>query len=132
MYSDLATIIVCSAACTCIHVILKKSVVPRYFSNVCTSYFYMGAIALPVYLNRLRLCFSATEAEVERAKNVFKTSLFMHLDGSTQICEDIGRCVLTLCLTRSVFEKFETLFTLFKIKSALNWAQQVKHTQIQL
>ena len=29
----------------------------------------------------MRLCFSVTEAEVERAKNVFKTSLFMHLDG---------------------------------------------------
>ena len=31
--------------------------------------------------NRMRLCVSVTEAEVERAKNVFKTSLFMHLDG---------------------------------------------------
>ena len=30
---------------------------------------------------RLRLCFSVTEAEVERAKKVFKTSLFMQLDG---------------------------------------------------
>ncbi len=29
----------------------------------------------------MRLCFSVTEAEVERAKNVFKTSLFMNLDG---------------------------------------------------
>ncbi|CAI8041240.1 Mitochondrial-processing peptidase subunit beta, partial [Geodia barretti] len=28
-----------------------------------------------------RLCFSVTEAEVERAKKVFKTSLFMQLDG---------------------------------------------------
>lgn len=43
----------------------------------------------------MRLCFSVTEAEVERAKNVFRTSLFMQLDGSTAICEDIGRQLLT-------------------------------------
>ena len=43
----------------------------------------------------MRLCVSVTEAEVERAKNVFKTSLFMHLDGSTPICDDIGRQMLT-------------------------------------
>ena len=35
----------------------------------------------PTPTPRMRLCFSVTEAEVERAKNVFKTSLFMHLDG---------------------------------------------------
>ena len=32
--------------------------------------------------SRMRMCFSVTEAEVERAKNVFKTSLFMQLDGT--------------------------------------------------
>ena len=39
----------------------------------------------------MRLCFSVTDDEVERAKNVFRTSMFMNLDGSTAVCEDIGR-----------------------------------------
>ena len=30
---------------------------------------------------RMRLCFSITDGEVERARNVFLTSLLMHLDG---------------------------------------------------
>ena len=74
------------------------------------------------YVCRVRLCVSVTEAEVERAKNIFRTNLFMNLDGgwcaligvdrvwctliiccvcvcvgSTAICEDIGRwdCVVT-------------------------------------
>ena len=34
-----------------------------------------------IHIYRRRLCFSVTEAEVERAKKVFKTSLFMQLDG---------------------------------------------------
>ncbi len=42
---------------------------------------------------RMRLCSSVSDAEVERAKNVFRTSMFMNLDGSTAICEDIGRSV---------------------------------------
>ncbi|XP_064400504.1 mitochondrial-processing peptidase subunit beta-like [Halichondria panicea] len=43
----------------------------------------------------MRLCFSVTDDEVERAKNVFRTSMFMNLDGSTAVCEDIGRQMLT-------------------------------------
>ena len=52
----------------------------------------------------MRLCHSVTDAEVERAKNVFRTSLFMHLDGSTAICEDIGRWV-TVCSKDCVFSQ---------------------------
>jgi len=41
-----------------------------------------------------RICTSATEFEIERAKNLLKTSLLLQLDGTTAICEDIGRQLL--------------------------------------
>ena len=39
----------------------------------------------------MRICTLVTSAQVERSKNIFKTSLFMSLNGSTPIFEDIGR-----------------------------------------
>ncbi|XP_052871745.1 mitochondrial-processing peptidase subunit beta-like [Anopheles cruzii] len=42
----------------------------------------------------MRLCTMVTEAEVERAKNLLKTNMLLQLDGTTQICEDIGRQML--------------------------------------
>lgn len=48
----------------------------------------------------MRLCTSATEAEVERAKNVLKTNMLLQLDTSTQVCEDIGRQLL--CYNRRI------------------------------
>ena len=39
----------------------------------------------------MRMCTSVTDSEVERAKNVFKSALLMQLDGSTPVCEDVGR-----------------------------------------
>lgn len=40
------------------------------------------------------LCSTVTEAELERARNLLKTNMMLQLDGSTQICEDIGRQML--------------------------------------
>ncbi|KAG7278604.1 hypothetical protein CRUP_013347 [Coryphaenoides rupestris] len=41
-----------------------------------------------------------TECEVARAKNLLKTNMLLHLDGSTPICEDIGRQML--CYSRRI------------------------------
>jgi processing peptidase subunit beta len=43
----------------------------------------------------MRICNNLSDFEVERAKNALKTSLFTYLDGSTPVCEDIGRQMLT-------------------------------------
>lgn len=42
----------------------------------------------------MKLCTSVTEAEVDRAKNLLKTNMLLQLDGTTPICEDIGRQIL--------------------------------------
>lgn len=41
-----------------------------------------------------------TEGEVERAKNLLKTNMLLQLDGTTPICEDIGRQML--CYNRRI------------------------------
>ena len=53
----------------------------------------MVLLCLLFYVHRMRLCFSVTEAEVERAKNVFRTSLFMQLDGKgcVVVCLQLAR-----------------------------------------
>ncbi|KAM8929022.1 mitochondrial-processing peptidase subunit beta [Lycaon pictus] len=48
----------------------------------------------------MRLCTSITESEVARAKNLLKTNMLLQLDGSTPICEDIGRQML--CYNRRI------------------------------
>lgn len=47
-----------------------------------------------------RLCTDVTESEVARAKNLLKTNMLLQLDGSTPICEDIGRQML--CYNRRI------------------------------
>ncbi|CAN7941688.1 unnamed protein product [Ixodes pacificus] len=42
----------------------------------------------------MRICMSATEGEVTRAKNLLKTNMLLQLDGTTPVCEDIGRQML--------------------------------------
>lgn len=48
----------------------------------------------------MRLCTSITQAEVDRAKNLLKTNMLLQLDGTTPVCEDIGRQML--CYGRRV------------------------------
>lgn len=42
----------------------------------------------------MRMCNSITDFEVDRAKNLLKTNMLLQLDGTTPICEDIGRQML--------------------------------------
>lgn len=42
----------------------------------------------------MRLCTQVTPAEIERAKNLLKTNMLLQLDGTTPVCEDIGRQIL--------------------------------------
>ncbi len=48
----------------------------------------------------MRLCTSITEKEVNRAKNILKTNMLLQLDGTTAVCEDIGRQML--CYDRRI------------------------------
>jgi len=45
--------------------------------------------------NMVRLCHRTTEEEVARARVQLKATMLAHLDGSSQVCEDIGRSMLT-------------------------------------
>ncbi|XP_041975371.1 mitochondrial-processing peptidase subunit beta [Aricia agestis] len=48
----------------------------------------------------MKLCTTVTEGEVERAKNLLKTNMLLQLDGTTPVCEDIGRQIL--CYNRRI------------------------------
>lgn len=39
----------------------------------------------------MKLCTSVTDFEVQRAKSILRTNMLMQLDGTTPICEEIGR-----------------------------------------
>lgn len=48
----------------------------------------------------MKLCTIVTEKDVDRAKNLLKTNMLLQLDGTTPICEDIGRQML--CYNRRI------------------------------
>lgn len=48
----------------------------------------------------MKLCTAVTEGDVERAKNLLKTNMLLQLDGTTPVCEDIGRQML--CYNRRI------------------------------
>ncbi|CAB3240237.1 unnamed protein product [Arctia plantaginis] len=48
----------------------------------------------------MKLCTSVTDSEVLRAKNLLKTNMLLQLDGTTPVCEDIGRQML--CYNRRI------------------------------
>jgi processing peptidase subunit beta len=42
----------------------------------------------------MRMCTDVSDFEVERAKNLLKTNMLLQLDGTTAVCEDVGRQML--------------------------------------
>ncbi len=57
-------------------------------------------------LFRCRIATACTDLEVTRAKNLLKTNMLLMLDGSTPICEDIGRLVFLTIKVKSIFVSF--------------------------
>jgi len=47
-----------------------------------------------VQMEWMRNCNSISDFEVDRAKNLLKTNMLLQLDGTTPICEDVGRQML--------------------------------------
>ena len=55
----------------------------------------VSELSAEILYEMVRLCHNVSAEEVARAKTQLKTSLLGGLDGTTAICEDIGRQVLT-------------------------------------
>merc|ERR1739844_692351 len=47
-----------------------------------------------IQMEWMRICTGITDFEVDRAKNLLKTNMLLQLDGTTPVCEDIGRQML--------------------------------------
>ncbi|XP_042064420.1 probable mitochondrial-processing peptidase subunit beta, mitochondrial [Salvia splendens] len=69
-----------------------------------TGLFGVYAVAKPDCLDDLayaimyeltKLCYRVSEADVIRARNQLKSSLLLHIDGSSPVAEDIGRQMIT-------------------------------------
>lgn len=69
------------------------------FINFCL-YFCLQEFMFNLQSEWMRLCTNVTDFEVERAKNILRTNLLLQLDGTTPICEDIGRQML--CYNRRI------------------------------
>lgn len=67
--------------------------------NLCL-YFCLQEFMFNLQSEWMRLCTNVTDFEVERAKNILRTNLLLQLDGTTPICEDIGRQML--CYNRRI------------------------------
>ncbi|XP_022659024.1 mitochondrial-processing peptidase subunit beta-like [Varroa jacobsoni] len=55
---------------------------------------HLDDIMIAVQEEWMRICTEATDGDVTRAKNLLKTNLLLQLDGTTPLCEDIGRQML--------------------------------------
>ena len=71
-----------------------------------------------------RLCYSVSEAEVERAKAQLKASILLSLDGTTAIAEDIGRQIITTG-RRLNPEEVERAVSSITEKDVMDFAQRV-------
>ncbi|KAK3700692.1 hypothetical protein QZH41_015644 [Actinostola sp. cb2023] len=69
----------------------------------------------------MRICTSVTEHEVSRAKNLLKTNILMQLDGSTPICEDIGRKITFELL----LSKYPTEILSFYFRQMLTYGRRI-------
>merc|ERR1719322_2398973 len=47
-----------------------------------------------IQMEWMRLCTTVSDFEVQRAKDLLKTNMLLQLDGTTSVCEDIGRQML--------------------------------------
>lgn len=89
--------------------VISAADLAQSFMSFCTSYTDTGLFGIYLVSDRLkkmdelvyevqqewvRICLSASEAEVARAKMQLKAAVLINLDGTTAICDDIGRQVL--------------------------------------
>ncbi|GLT54853.1 hypothetical protein SLA2020_280160 [Shorea laevis] len=52
-------------------------------------------LAYAIMYETTKLCYRVSEADVIRARNQLKSSLMLHIDGTSPVAEDIGRQLLT-------------------------------------
>ncbi|VFQ91972.1 unnamed protein product [Cuscuta campestris] len=52
-------------------------------------------LAYSIMYELSKLCYRVSEADVTRARNQLKSSLMLHIDGTSPVAEDIGRQLLT-------------------------------------